>query len=127
MGTMCAQTSCGVKYINWKVLKEMNSRGVYTPEQIQEQVDKAWAKINKDDLSIIDKKMTKEIVEQAVNALGAIGDGYVFEEEKFEKSYLLFDSWGLEKIVKSFVIGMVTAMLAKDGENADENGLQEER
>ena len=80
--------------------------------------------MNKDDLAIIDKKMTKEIVEQAVNALGAIGDGYVFEEEKFEKSYVLFDSWGLEKIVKSFVIGMVTAMLAK--EPAAE-GQQEER
>ena len=41
MGTMCAQSSCGKKYISWKALKEMNARGVYTPEQIQEQVDKA--------------------------------------------------------------------------------------
>ena len=55
---MCAQTSCGVKYINWKVLIEMNKRGVYTPEQIVEHVDKAWEKVNKNDLSIIDKKMT---------------------------------------------------------------------
>ena len=64
--------------------------------------------------------MTKEIVEQAVNALGAIGDGYVFDEEKFEKSYTQFDSWGLEKIVKSFVIGMVTAMMVKETKNTEE-------
>ena len=46
MGAYCAQTSCGQAYIKWKTIREMNARGIYTPEQITDTVDKYWAAVN---------------------------------------------------------------------------------
>ena len=43
MGASCANTSCGRAYIEWKALKEMNEKGIYTPEQISGVVDKFWS------------------------------------------------------------------------------------
>ena len=36
MGAACAQTSCGQSFIKWKALKEMNKKGIYSPDQISE-------------------------------------------------------------------------------------------
>ena len=53
----------------------MNAKGVYTPEQLQDYVDKSWEKFNPEDSAIVDKEVCKNICEKAVNGLGAIGDG----------------------------------------------------
>ena len=49
----CANTSCGKKLANKRDLKEMNKRGVFTPDQIQKECDKAWSEVNPDDKTII--------------------------------------------------------------------------
>ena len=36
MGAYCVQNSCAQDMIKWKKLKDMNKKGVYTPEQIEE-------------------------------------------------------------------------------------------
>ena len=52
----CAQTSCGKAFVEWKAVKEMNKNGVYTPEQIQDAVEKAWKEHNPDDSAIVGKE-----------------------------------------------------------------------
>ena len=51
------------------------------------------------------------MVEGAVNALGKIGDGQVFDEVLFEKAYKSFDKWNTQKIIKQMVLGMITYMV----------------
>ena len=92
----------------------MNKRGVYTPEQIEEQVSKQWKKHNPEDNTFINKDTCKTMVEGAVNALGEMGDGVKFDEQTvWGKAYNQFNKWGSkEKIVKEMVIGMTTYMVA---------------
>ena len=40
MAGACARTSCGEAYLEWKALKEMNARGVYPPNQINDETEK---------------------------------------------------------------------------------------
>ena len=50
----------------------------------------------------------------AVNYLGSIGDGLVFEEDTYKKAYGKFDMIGLGKITKIQFTGIVGSMVAKD-------------
>ena len=57
MGAACAQTSCGQYIIKQKALREMSSKGIYTPEQITDSVDKHWAKhAESEDASTVNKE-----------------------------------------------------------------------
>ena len=42
MGSMCESTSCGQRLAQAKKLRELNSNGVYTPEQVDESLTKYW-------------------------------------------------------------------------------------
>ena len=108
----CAQTACGKKYAEFSALKEMNKKGVYTPEQIEGVVEKQWKKHNGEDNTFVNKDTCKIMVEESVNALGKLGDGQTFDESLFEKAYNNFNKWGSkDKIVKQMVIGMTTYMV----------------
>lgn len=61
----------------------MNSRGVYTPDQINEQCEKWWAQINTEETTFVKKDKCQLMVEGAVNTLGKIGDGQTFDEALF--------------------------------------------
>ena len=83
MGQSCAQTSCGKAFMEWKVLKESNKKGIYPPNQIEKEVDTYWSKIVGKDETFADKEKVKEISTKVVNGLGAGGNGIKFEEESF--------------------------------------------
>ena len=112
MGAQCAQTSCGQAIIKWKALKEMNSKGVYTPEQISDNTDYYWNKVVGSDASTCDHDQCKEIVKKTVNYLGSLGSGKKFDEDSFEKGYKATDPLGLGKNLKAVVIGHVTKLSA---------------
>ena len=40
--TCCADSNCGKNVIRKKAIKDMNKRGVYPPNQIEEKVSKNW-------------------------------------------------------------------------------------
>ena len=115
MGQACAQTSCGQYIIKMKALKEMNTKGIYTPEQISDNVDKYWNKYaSSSDASTVNKQECKNIVEATVNALGRLGSGHKFDEEKFASAYKKVDFMGAEKNLKAVVIGLVTTLSKPD-------------
>ena len=70
-----ANTSCGKWYVEWRALKELNAKGIFTPDQIQTACDKQWAAINPDGNVTVNKDQCKQGVMDAVNYLGSIGDG----------------------------------------------------
>ena len=53
----------------------MNKKGIYAPDQINEAVDTNWDSVNPDGDTIVNKEKCKEMVENAVNHLGKLGDG----------------------------------------------------
>ena len=91
----------------------MNKKGIYSPEQIGDAVDKNWDEVNPEGDTIVNKEKCKEMVEKAVNHLGSIGDGGKFDEEEFKKAYKKADPWGTQKILKPVVLTMVTALVTK--------------
>ena len=98
-----------------KALKEMNSKGIYTPEQISDNVDKYWNKYaSSPDATTVNKAECKDIVENTVNALGRLGSGKTFDEDAFTKAYKKVDFMGAEKNLKAVVIGLVTALSKPD-------------
>ena len=107
----CANTSCGQAFIKNKALREMNKKGIYTPEQIDDKVDKYWIKYNPDMTTLIKKDQCTEIIQACVNDLGKIGDGMQYDEAKFLKVYKKFDAWGSQKIQKAMVVGMLTQLV----------------
>ena len=52
----------------------MNKKGIYSPEQINDTVDKNWDSVNPDGDTIVNKEKCKEMVENAVNHLWSLGD-----------------------------------------------------
>ena len=80
----CAATPCGQMYIEYKALKELNMKGIYPPNQIQEVVDKNWnSEVGKNE-STCDKEQAKAIATKTVNYLGECGNGITFNEKDFE-------------------------------------------
>ena len=61
--------------MKWQALKEMNKKGIYAPDQINEAVDTNWDSVNPDGDTIVNKEKCKEMVENSVNHLGKLGDG----------------------------------------------------
>ena len=112
MGGACAQTSCGQAYIEWKAIKEMNSRGVYPPNQIQDEVESVWKGQVDKDSTFATKEQTKAIATKVVNSLGARGNGITFDETLFAKQYKKIDPMGLEKNLQSVVAVLITQMMA---------------
>ena len=53
-----------------------------------------WDKVNPDGDTIVNKEKCQEMVEGAVNHLGSIGDGQVFDQDLFNKGYKKVDGWG---------------------------------
>ena len=98
---VCAQTSCGKAYIKYKALKELNAKGIYEPEQIEDAINRAWGNVVSGEDKPSDEQ-AKEIFKQAVDALGALGDGNGFEEEQWKKN---------SKIAKPPVIGCSKASM----------------
>ena len=108
----CAQTSCGKMYVEWKVLKESNKKGIYPPNQIEGEVTSYWNKIVGKDETFANKDQAKQIATKVVNGLGSGGNGIKFEEDSFTKQYKKIDMMGLEKNPKASIIIMITAMMA---------------
>ena len=101
---LCANTSCGAAYLKNKAVKEMNSRGVYTPEQIEEALDVAWEQVNPDNkVLMVNKAAAQKMVEHVVNHLGSIGDGKQFDAAVFEKNYKVVDKKNAQKNTKQIV------------------------
>ena len=93
----------------------MNKKGIYTPEQITDSVDKYWKKYaSSADASTVNKEECQNIVEANVNALGKKGSKHYFNEEKFTSSYKKVDFMGAEKNLKAVVIGLVTTLSKPD-------------
>ena len=83
MGATCAQTSCGQAFMEWKALKELNKQGVYPPNQINDEVEKAFKSIVGKDSTFANKEQAKQICERVVNDLGSRGNGITFDDSKF--------------------------------------------
>ena len=90
----CATTSCGKCAIKWKVTRDLNAKGVYTPEQISENADYYWKSYNSEDNMTVDKETCKKIVGKTVNYLRGWG-GKSMTDEEFESKYGKFDMLGL--------------------------------
>ena len=75
----------------------MNSRGVYTPEQVSENTEYYWNRYAESDASTVDKETAAKIVKATVNYLGGIGSGATFTEESFNSKYSVADPLGMEK------------------------------
>ena len=89
----------------------MNAKGVFTPEQISDTVDKNWAKYaSAADASTVNKEECKNIVKASVNSLGKLGSKHWFDDDKFASSYKKVDFMGAEKNFKAVVIGLVTTL-----------------
>ena len=89
----------------------MNTKGVFTPGQISDTVDKNWAKYAAEpDASTVNKEQCLSIVKASVNTLGKLGSRHWFNEEKFLSSYKKVDFMGAEKNLKAVVIGLVTTL-----------------
>ena len=93
----------------------MNTKGIFTPEQITDSVDKYWNKYaSAPDASTVNKAECKSIVEATVNALGKKGSKHYFNEDKFTSAYKKVDFMGVEKNLKAVVIGLVTTLSKPD-------------
>tara|TARA_B110000238_G_C15763820_1_gene284575 strand:+ start:127 stop:414 length:288 start_codon:yes stop_codon:yes gene_type:complete len=93
----------------------MNTKGIFTPEQISDSVNKYWKKYAAEaDASTVNKAECKSIVEATVNALGRLGSGHKFNEEKFTSAYKKVDFMGAEKNFKAVVLGLVTTLAKPD-------------
>ena len=97
----------------------MNKKGVYTPVQISQLVDKYWDKLdqqsdatnqNKQKLSV-NKNECREITESVVNDLGKIGNGIKFDEDLYKECLTQVDYWGTKKITKQYITNLVTKMV----------------
>ena len=88
----------------------MNKKGVYTPEQVDENTTYFWNKVVGADASVSNKEECKKIVQKTVNYLGSLGSGKKFSEDEFNSTYKKGDPLGLEKNVKAVVTVMVTSM-----------------
>ena len=87
----------------------MNTKGVYTPEQLSDNTTYYWNKVVGEDESTCDKEQCKQIVKKTVNYLGSLGSGKKFTDEDFESVYKKGDPLGLEKNVKAVVMVMITS------------------
>ena len=108
----CATTSCGKAYIKWKAVKEMNARGVYTPEQVQDTVQSNWDAIVKEGASTISKDECKKVTEDSVNYLASLGAGNKFDAAAFE-SKKKFAGIILNVVKKEQIIVLVTTLVTK--------------
>ena len=108
----CAQTSCGKAYMKWKTIKEMNAKGIYTPEQITDTIDKNWDAVNPDGKSTVTQDECKKVAEDSINYLGSIGDGATFDTASYD-SKKKFAGIILNIVKKEQIIAVVTALLAK--------------
>ena len=77
MGAMCANTACGKKLVEWKALREMNKKGIFTPEQVNDEVEKNWNS-EVGDGTFANKEQASTIAENTVNVLGNLGSGKKF-------------------------------------------------
>ena len=103
--------------MEWQALKELNARGIYTPQQVEEQINTYWAKVNPDDSTFVNKDQAKSICEMGVNALGGLGKKIEFSEDKFNSAYRVLDPMGMGKNTKTSVLAMLTSMVKPDDDS----------
>ena len=96
MGGVCANTSCGQAYEEYKAQKVMNKKGIYTPNQIEDEIKSCWKRVAGSD-ETVDREKAKEIVSRVINGLGVKGNGITFDEPAFNKQYKKVDPMGLGK------------------------------
>ena len=89
----------------------MNSRGVYTPEQINSAVEKYWKSYSGGDTTI-DKERCKKVVKKSVSSIGTLGNGVSMSNDEFDKVYKSVDKMGLGKILQPMCLAMVTKHIA---------------
>ena len=84
MGGNVSIPSCNCKemYSDFVHLKELNQKGIYTPDQIRKEVDIIWEQVVQGNV-VANKEETKTIAMQTINKLGARGNGITFEEKEF--------------------------------------------
>ena len=111
MGTWCATTSCGKAYIEWKTVKAMNAKGIYTPSQITDTVQGHWDSVAGGN-STISLEQCKKVTENSINDLGSIGDGQKFDEAQYE-SQKKFVGIILNLVKKEQIDALVTKLTAK--------------
>merc|ERR1711935_125727 len=112
MGAACAQTSCGKAYIKWKAVKEMNARGVYTPEQVKEAVEAQWNAVNPDGKSTINQDECKTVAEAAQNYLASLGAGNKWDEATYN-SKKKFAGIIMNVVKKEQIEVLVTTLVTK--------------
>ena len=95
----------------------MNKKGIYPPNQIEEEVTFNWNKKVGKEVTFIGKDQARTIAQQTVKALGKKGNGIKYYEDSFIKEYNKIDPMGLGQSPKSSICSMVTAMVAKPGVN----------
>mmetsp|Transcript_14368 Transcript_14368/g.24462 ORF Transcript_14368/g.24462 Transcript_14368/m.24462 type:complete len:123 (-) Transcript_14368:100-468(-) len=115
----CAETSCGKAYMEWQAVKEMNKRGVYTPDQVEKVLNKNWKKFNSEDNTFVSKEVVQSVCTEGVNYLGSIGNGITFDKESFDKNYKKIDPMGLEKNPKIAVQGLLTVLTKPEDDEKD--------
>ena len=91
----------------------MNSRGVYTPEQVSENTEYYWNRYAESGASTVDKATAAKIVKATVNYLGGIGSGARYSEENFESKYKVADPLGMEKNLQTVLCVMITSLISK--------------
>ena len=86
----------------------MNARGVYPPNQINDEVEKHWKGVVDSETTFATKDQVKQIATKVVNGLGSRGNGITFNNDIFTKQYKKIDPMGLEKNLQSVISVMVT-------------------
>ena len=115
--TCCAGTSCGRKYASYKTLKDMNKKGVYPPNQIEEEVTSNWNKRIGKEVTFVDKDQARTIAQKTIAKLAKKGNGIKYYEDSFCQEYNKIDPMGMGQNPKASICVMMTAMMAKPGMN----------
>ena len=108
----CTSSSCCSKLTVSRKVREMNKKGIYTPDQINQACDTQWLIINPEENTIVNMEQCRKICEKSVNHLGAIGNGRKFSKKVFLKFYKKYDTWGTQKILKPMIYNMVKDILS---------------
>ena len=77
MGNTCTDVnfSCAESYNQHKMVKALNEKGIYPPEQIRREVEMQWVMYVPSDSDTADREQTENIVKNSINNLGANGTG----------------------------------------------------
>ena len=91
-----------------KAVTEMNLKGIFTPGQISDSVQKFWDEAPKSkDGQFVDKVTCQKIVHDTIDSINS----KVWDDNEYQKQYKKFDPLGQGQIIQPIVIAITTVMI----------------